>query len=248
MFITQPRAKKNALPVPPRKKRKAEFAIEEISFDNDARADYLTGFHKRKVQRQKQAQEIAVEKARQEKIAFRKQLREQRQQAAEAHVQQVNEALREARRAGGDITEDEGGKSGEDDDSSDDVWTGFNDEQPPPPPPPPDFVDHEEEYIDEDRFTTVTVEAVDVDRDGMHRLAGRSAEDGSNNDDNDDDDDDDDDDNGDKEARGDGAHKDGGKDQKKVWPKKTKKKKFRYENKIERRMTRQKQKKPSQKR
>ena len=75
MFITRPREKKNAMAVPPRKKRKAEFAIEEINFDNTARSDYLTGFHKRKVQRQKHAQEIASEKARQEKIAFRKEVR-----------------------------------------------------------------------------------------------------------------------------------------------------------------------------
>ena len=74
MFITRPREKKNPLAVPPRKKRKADFAIEEINFDDSARSDYLTGFHKRKVQRQKQAQEIATEKARIEKIALRKEV------------------------------------------------------------------------------------------------------------------------------------------------------------------------------
>lgn len=31
-------------------------------------------------------------------------------------------------------------------------------------------VDHEEEYVDDDRFTTVTVEAVDVSRDGLHKI------------------------------------------------------------------------------
>ncbi len=30
-------------------------------------------------------------------------------------------------------------------------------------------VDHEDEYVDEDRYTTVTVEAVDVSRDGLHK-------------------------------------------------------------------------------
>ena len=30
-------------------------------------------------------------------------------------------------------------------------------------------VDHEDQYVDEDRFTTVTVEAVDVSRDGLHK-------------------------------------------------------------------------------
>lgn len=31
-------------------------------------------------------------------------------------------------------------------------------------------LDREEEYVDEDRFTTVTVEAVDVSRDGLHKV------------------------------------------------------------------------------
>ena len=31
------------------------------------------------------------------------------------------------------------------------------------------IVDHEDEYVDEDRYTTVTVEAVDVSRDGLHK-------------------------------------------------------------------------------
>ena len=32
------------------------------------------------------------------------------------------------------------------------------------------IVDHEDEYVDEDRYTTVTVEAVDVSRDGLHKI------------------------------------------------------------------------------
>lgn len=31
-------------------------------------------------------------------------------------------------------------------------------------------VDHEEEYVDEDKFTTVTVEAVEVSRDGLQKV------------------------------------------------------------------------------
>ena len=30
-------------------------------------------------------------------------------------------------------------------------------------------MDHKDEYVDEDRYTTVTVEAVDVSRDGLHK-------------------------------------------------------------------------------
>lgn len=73
-MFAKPRPKKSPLP-PPSKKRKASHAIEEISFDNSARSEYLTGFHKRKVQRQKHAQEEAAKKARQERIELRKQVR-----------------------------------------------------------------------------------------------------------------------------------------------------------------------------
>ena len=31
------------------------------------------------------------------------------------------------------------------------------------------ILDHEDEYIDDDRFTTVTVEAVNINRDGLHK-------------------------------------------------------------------------------
>lgn len=73
-MFARPRAKKNAL-VPPPKKRKASHAVEEIKFDDDARNEYLTGFHKRKVQRTKRAQEEAAKRARQEKVDIRKQVR-----------------------------------------------------------------------------------------------------------------------------------------------------------------------------
>lgn len=72
-MFAKPRPKKDALSAPPpKRRRKADYAIEEINFDDTARADYLTGFHKRKVQRQKQAQEVAAQKAREERIEFRK--------------------------------------------------------------------------------------------------------------------------------------------------------------------------------
>jgi ribosomal RNA-processing protein 17 len=73
MFAT-PRLKTGAL-IPPPKKRKRTSATEEITFDPAARHEYLTGFHKRKVQRQKIAQEEAAKRARQEKIELRKQVR-----------------------------------------------------------------------------------------------------------------------------------------------------------------------------
>jgi hypothetical protein len=54
---------------PPSKRRKVArpTPVEEVTFDLDARHDYLTGFHKRKLQRAKHAQEIAERKAKEEK-------------------------------------------------------------------------------------------------------------------------------------------------------------------------------------
>jgi ribosomal RNA-processing protein 17 len=72
-MFAKPRPKKSILP-PPTKKRKTTPAIEEISFDFDARQEYLTGFHKRKQQRIKNAQEEAAKRARLERIEARKQV------------------------------------------------------------------------------------------------------------------------------------------------------------------------------
>lgn len=57
---------------PTKKRKKSAVAVEEITFDPNAREDYLTGFHKRKVQRIKHAQEEAAKKERQERIVERK--------------------------------------------------------------------------------------------------------------------------------------------------------------------------------
>ena len=51
------------------------------------------------------------------------------------------------------------------DDSKDEVWNGISDDH------PLELIDHEAEYIDEDRYTTVTVEAVDVSKEGLHKVA-----------------------------------------------------------------------------
>ena len=72
-MFARPRPKKSALQPPP-KKRKTTHSIEEITFDGSARADYLSGFHKRKLARVKEAQTIAAKKERDEKIRIRKQV------------------------------------------------------------------------------------------------------------------------------------------------------------------------------
>ncbi|KAI6712241.1 hypothetical protein JHW43_005217 [Diplocarpon mali] len=212
-IFLHPRPKKNILPAP-NKRRKTEHKIDEISFDDTSRADYLTGFHKRKLQRARRAQEEAVKKGREERVDMRKQLREERKQELEEHVEAINAALR----AVGDP-----GVASEDSDS----WGGFSDSEPSyqskAGSTATPVVDHEEEYIseDEDKYTTVTIEVVNVSKEGLHRVVDVDEE------------------VKDKEEKGRQAKEEKGK---KKWPKKERKQKFRYESKVERKATRMKQK------
>lgn len=122
----------------------------------------------------------------------------------------MNALLREAQRAGHQ------GESSED--GSDNEWGGFAD-----PPPALEPMSFEEEYIDEDKFTTVTIESVNVDRDGIHKP---EADDSS-------DEEDEDMVQTNRETK---ASKEAAKPKDQQRPKK-KKKKFRYESKLERRAT-----------
>ncbi|KAI0119217.1 nucleolar protein 12-domain-containing protein [Daldinia grandis] len=209
-MFARPRPKKSLL-VPPPKKRKAQHAVEEIKFDNDARSDYLTGFHKRKLQRIKNAQEQAAERARQEKIEIRKKIREDRKREVEEHVQNVNAILKQAQEAGY-----VGGEEAPDDEA--DEWGGFHDT------PALEPIDHEEEYIDEERYTTVTIESVSVSKDG---LSSTKPEDSSEEDQ--------------ETAKQDSEHAPLG-SKEKARPPKKKKQKFRYESKTDRQLTQRKQK------
>lgn len=100
-------------------------------------------------------------------------------------------------------------------------WDGIKEDS------PPEAIDHEAEYIDEDRYTTVTVEEVGVSKDGLHTAAEdeeeaikakKKAEDAVK------------------------ASNEAKANPKKQWPKKEKKKPFRYESKVERKIGRAKQK------
>ena len=144
-------------------------------------------------------------------------MREERRKELEEHVAAVNALLANANTDYDTFKED--GDDGE--------WGGISDEVDAAPVDP---IDHEEEYIDEDKYTTVTIEEVDVDKDGIHTLAEeeraalaakKRAEAAA------------------KKAEEERANKE---KQRKVWPKKEKKKPFRYESKIERKLGRAKQK------
>lgn len=89
-------------------------------------------------------------------------------------------------------------------------------------------IDHKEEYMDDERFTTVTVEAVDVSRDGLLKAHDDAVDDEPID--------------KSKEADQKGRQKQGG-GAKRTWTKERpngskKKKKFKYESKAERKATR----------
>ncbi|KAL7797439.1 nucleolar protein 12 domain-containing protein [Trichoderma ceciliae] len=209
-MFAKPRPKKSVLP-PPSKKRK--YGVEQLSFDNDARQEYLTGFHKRKQLRIKQAQEEAAKKAREERIRTRKQLREERMRDVEEHVEHVNRLLRESGAIEEAATEQQSQSEGE---TNEGEWAGFPDR------PNLDIVDHEEEYIDEDRYTTVTVESVSISRDGLERPEKPQEK-------------------VEEDQDGETDKVDQDKPTGPVWPKK-KKQKFRYESKTERQLAGKRQK------
>ena len=134
-------------------------------------------------------------------------------------MEAVNALLRKA---------DEGESSASDEDDTDDEqWNGL--QQTP-------VVDQEAEYEDEDRHTTVTIEAVDVTREGLQKVTVDNEESGDEN----------------SVQRGkkipnSQAEEGGITKTKRIWTKerpggpKKKKQKFKYETKAERKVTRHKE-------
>ena len=212
--------------MPPSTKRRRldPSAVEEISFDLSARQEYLTGFHKRKVQRTKAAQEAAQRRAKEELLDHRKKVRQERRADLERHVQEVNAYFRPEQH--------ESAFEGVEGNEVDTESHQSGDEEVPVYIEP---VDHEAEYIDEDKYTSVVVEEMDVTRDGLRKAQEHS-----------------DSNEADRAKDTEAKPTEKPKPERRKWTKdkpkdvaakaKTKKKKFRYEGKAERRMTREKEK------
>ena len=148
-------------------------------------------------------------------------MREERRREVEEHVSAVNALLKEADRAGGvdgKASEDSADEDGGDGDGDDEEWIGLPDAPTALAP-----IDHEEEYIDEDKYTAVTVESVSVGRDGLYKPEEEQQRE--------------------EEAERKAAEARQAAAQAKVErPKKKKKPTFRYENKADRAWSRQKEK------
>ena len=154
-------------------------------------------------------------------------MRDNRKADAEKHVQEVNALMKEAQKFVGGYSEDS--ETEAESEAEDQEWEGIAE---------PVAIDHEDEYSDEDRHTTVTIEAVDITRDGFQKA--KVDLDGTINSDEEED--------GRKNTSGTSVEAGTEKQkQKRVWTKekpkqpKKKKKKFRYETKSERKVTRMKE-------
>lgn len=93
-------------------KQAKKYGVDEVVFDKASREEYLTGFHKRKVERQKKAIEYNKEQDRLAKIEERKLVRDERQREFEQQLKQLKESKTML-------------LNSEDEKESDEEWEGF---------------------------------------------------------------------------------------------------------------------------
>ncbi|KAJ7446171.1 nucleolar protein 12-domain-containing protein [Mycena galericulata] len=115
------------------KKKAKSTQIKEILFDDDARREFLTGFHKRKLAKADAARKKAVEREKQERLETRREQRRELRERAIENAAQVEKAY---------------GAVDPDDDEHE--WIGISDAA-------GKGKQMEEEYEDEDMLATVTV-------------------------------------------------------------------------------------------
>ncbi|KAG2178115.1 hypothetical protein INT43_003368 [Umbelopsis isabellina] len=78
-----------------KKRKQKKETVERIDFDFDARKEFLTGFHKRKLERKKKAREIAIERERVDRLQARAEAREERKRLADTNMAQMAALLRQ---------------------------------------------------------------------------------------------------------------------------------------------------------
>lgn len=110
------------------RKKLNKHGVDEVKFDPEARKEFLTGFHKRKLERKEKAKERQKEMERQERILERQRIREERKEMMEKNISQFNEAMKGIAVTGDDEDEENEevpNKSGSESDFSD--WDGMED-------------------------------------------------------------------------------------------------------------------------
>lgn len=146
------------------RKKNKKFGVDEVTFDRDARKEYLTGFHKRKVQRKEKAAERAKEMERQEKIEARKKLRQERKEQVERELKRLNDAMKEINGEDDSDSSPEQAAAGSDSDFSD--WDGIEGNSEGSINGRNGILKNKQKYSDDtndDGVTTVTVEEFNFD-------------------------------------------------------------------------------------
>ncbi|ORZ21593.1 nucleolar protein 12 [Absidia repens] len=77
-----------------KKRRMKKETVEAIDFDFDKRQEFLTGFHKRKLERKQASRDKYKEKERQERIKFRAENKAERQREVNNRLAEVAAALK----------------------------------------------------------------------------------------------------------------------------------------------------------
>ncbi|KDQ09059.1 hypothetical protein BOTBODRAFT_37436 [Botryobasidium botryosum FD-172 SS1] len=113
----------------PKKSRQRQTPVREVLFDEEARREYLTGFHKRKLARQEAGRARDLEKRRLEHLQTRREHRRALAQRAAENAKKIEKAY---------------GRT-----DSDSEWGGSEDMQPKPA--------EELEFEDGEKLATVTV-------------------------------------------------------------------------------------------
>lgn len=121
--------------------------VDEVTFDSESRTSYLTGFHKRKVERKKNAQKHAEDMAKKERVEERARIREERKEQVRKKLEEMKAALEinpflkredlEDDDEESDEEEDEDGNKKkkkksvgwDDSDSEDEAWDGIKEDQ-----------------------------------------------------------------------------------------------------------------------
>lgn len=109
--------------------KQKKHLVDEVVFDKESRQEYLTGFHKRKVQRQKKAQEFHKEQERLAKIEERKQLKQERERDLQNQLQQFNKTAQEIAAINNDIGFDQSDDNSNSNDNDNEEWSGFQEDE-----------------------------------------------------------------------------------------------------------------------
>ncbi|SPO30186.1 uncharacterized protein UTRI_06025 [Ustilago trichophora] len=144
-------------------KGKAKGKGPEVLFDEKARAEYLTGFRKRKQERKQAGREYLAKKAKEEQLAARKELRDARKEKAAENV-------REQRKAFGLEAEGESdldGANASDDDQEIDLDHVAEEDAVPQI--------QEEEYDSDEHHTHVVVESFDPEQEAFEKATASAA-------------------------------------------------------------------------